>query len=338
MAVEMQRLLNAKLAPTAPADRPALYKDCLESFYTADQSTSDEDVMNKNLATDEWYAKKSKYNFETGERSSPEAEEFTRMVWRITDGKVAFARNGKYVMAWYCPGGSSGINSGDQDAFKSAVNPDTCTEGKECEDDVPGMGYRKCYQKDALDAHNDKREQHKVPDLTTDIDVARQAQKLAKELSEKDIGDGTASITLDDEWKQKCSMNYIIADDSTQALDKDWATQRWYDKGQAYMYFQDKKYDPTPAPFVNMIWRSTTRVGFGVDGKAVVALYCPGGNIRGGFECNVCPKPGGCDESVCPEPDAICSATDGEGHSEISLNEDEESIRIIAWVKKGQIY
>jgi hypothetical protein len=173
MAMKMQELLNAKLSPTEKDDRGPLYRDCLESFYTADQSTSDEDVMNKNLATDEWYAKKSKYNFETGERSSPEAEEFTRMVWRITDGKVAFARNGKYVMAWYCPGGSSGINSGDQDAFKSAVNPDTCTEGKECEDDVPGMGYRKCYQKDAFDAHNDKREQHKVPDLVRDIDVAR---------------------------------------------------------------------------------------------------------------------------------------------------------------------
>jgi len=77
-------------------------------------------------------------------------------------------------MAWYCPGGASGINAGDKAAFLRAVKPDTCVSpSKECQNDVPADKYDKCYQAKATAAHNKKREQHKVPDLQTDIDVAR---------------------------------------------------------------------------------------------------------------------------------------------------------------------
>jgi len=70
MAKEMQRMLNEKQAPTKPADRAALYKGCQENFYTAPAGTSDKDVMNKNLATDSWYGKKSAYNFASGASAS----------------------------------------------------------------------------------------------------------------------------------------------------------------------------------------------------------------------------------------------------------------------------
>jgi hypothetical protein len=67
-------------------------------------------------------------------------------------------------------------------------------------------------------------------------------------------------------------------------------------------------------------------------------LYCPKGNIKGRFDCNVCRAGVGCSETRCPQPDAVCSSTDGEGNAEISLTDDKESIRIIATVKKGQTY
>jgi len=288
MAKALQRMLDQKQAPTAALDRPALYRTCLESFYTAPAGTSDADVMNKNLATDFWYAKKSAYDFTTGVGSPPaEAEVFTRMVWKTKTGKVAFARRNGYVMAWYCPSGTAGINVGDAAAFRGAVKADTCAAGS-CADNLTADRYKKCYQAGALSAHNAKRKDHKVPNLETDIDVARKAQKAAEELWRKyQAGDTTASVTLDAEDTKKCGWNSDIAASTTDAENKAWATGRWYAKGHGYNW-AEKKYDAVAAPFVNMIWRSTTRVGFGVAGKAVVALYCPKGNIKGGFTCNVC--------------------------------------------------
>jgi len=174
MAKNMQKLLNEKQAATDAAKRDPAYKDCLENFYTAPTGTSEADVMNKNLATDAWYAMKSKYNFGTGVGTPPaEADVFTRIVWEVAAGKIAFARRGKYVMAWYCPSGKAGINVGDAAAYKAAVKPDTCP--KTCEDDVAGDGYRKCYQPLGLAAHNAKRAIHKVPALVLDYDVAKRA-------------------------------------------------------------------------------------------------------------------------------------------------------------------
>lgn len=174
MAKNMQKLLNDKQAKTDPAKRAVAYKDCLESFYTAPAGVSEADVMNKNLATDEWYAMNSKYNFDTGVGTPPaEADLFTRIVWEVAAPKIAFARRGKYVMAWYCPSGKAGINVGAAAAYKAAVKPSTCP--KKCEDNLASDGYRKCYQPLGLAAHNAKRKVHKVPDLKIDYDVAKRA-------------------------------------------------------------------------------------------------------------------------------------------------------------------
>jgi len=147
------------------------------------------------------------------------------------------------------------------------------------------------------------------------------------------IPDGTLTVGL----TESCGWNKATAPDELLAMDREWATDFWYDFGAGYDW-GTKAYSPVAQDFTNMIWRSTTKVGFGVAGRAVVALYCPEGNIRGRFECNVCPTEVGCDEDKCPHPDSVCSSTDGEGNAEISLNEDGETIRIIATVAKGQIY
>jgi hypothetical protein len=118
---------------------------------------------------------------------------------------------------------------------------------------------------------------------------------------------------------------------------KDWATDWWYAKGTGYNW-GTREYSTVAQDFTNMIWRSTTEVGFGISGRAVVALYCPKGNVRGRFACNVCPKGVGCSAEKCPVPNAVCSSTNGEGNAEISLRAEGQSIRIIATVKKDNIF
>jgi len=93
---------------------------------------------------------------------------------------------------------------------------------------------------------------------------------------------------------------------------------------------------PAAAYFTAMIWRSSTKVGFGVAGTHVVALYCDTrGNDEGRFACNVCRKGVGCDETRCPAPQTVCSTSDGLGNAEISLSADKSRMRIVATVKKG---
>lgn len=285
--------------------------------------------MDKNLATDFWYAKKNKYDFTTGAGNpKTEADMFTRMVWEISNGKIAFARRGKFVMAWYCPSGSAGgINVGDAAAFKKAVKPDTCP--KPCTDNISGDRYSKCYQKKGLTAHNAKRDIHKVPNLELDIDIAKRAQKLAETYS--------TSGTFTAPSGEKCGYNYASASTSTEAMNKDWATNFWYSKGTGFDW-ANVVFSATAQDFTNMIWRSSTKVGFGVAGTKVVALYCDKGNVRGRFTCNVCKANVGCSTTKCPIPASVCSSKDGEGNAEISLGADRESIRIVATVRKNQFY
>jgi hypothetical protein len=174
MAKAMQKMLNDKQAATKPADRDVKYRTCQENFYEAPAGTKDKDVQNKNLATDFWYSKKTGYNFKTGAAADKATSDmFTRVVWDVTAGKVAFARRGKYVMAWYCPSGKTGINVGDASAYVKAVKDSTCE--KACNDDLAKDLYSKCYNPKAVKAHNAKRDLHKVPKLEMDIDIAKRA-------------------------------------------------------------------------------------------------------------------------------------------------------------------
>lgn len=284
--------------------------------------------MNKNLATDYWYSMKSAYNFKAGTASNQaNADMFTRTVWNIADGKVAFARRGQFVMAWYCPSGKTGINTGNKDSYLAAVKPDTCI--KPCKDDITTDLYSKCYNPKAAASHNAKRKDHLVGDLTVDIDIAKRAQALAKKYHESGVFSVYAS--------EECGYNYAKAIDAVQALDKDWATNYWYVKGTGYDWDKKPK-SATANDFTNMIWRGSRNVGFGVYGDKVVALYCVKGNVEGKFGCNVCKTGKGCDKAACPPADSICQATDGEGSAEISLRADKKSIRIIATVKKNQYF
>jgi len=117
MAKALQAMLNNKQAPTDKAARPAAYKDCFENYYKGAAPITEAQVREGNLATEYWYAAKARYDFSSG-LGNPAfvADQFTAMVWKGTapdnNFKVAFARRFNHVLAWYCPGGSGGINSG----------------------------------------------------------------------------------------------------------------------------------------------------------------------------------------------------------------------------------
>jgi len=327
MAKEMQKLLDANQRASTKAERTKPYKECQENFYTAPTGTTDKDVMNKNLATTYWSSMKSGYNYKTGVGSNKAAtDQFTRVVWNIKAGKFAFARRGQYIMAWYCPSGKEpGINMGAATAYIASVKPDTCP--KTCTDNLAGDLYSKCYNMRATASHNTKRRTHKVPELKMDIDIAKRAQALAKQYATG----GSFTINA----SEPCGYNIASAPDTTKASNKDWATDYWYKTGAGYNW-ASVKFSSAEADFTKMIWRSSTKVGFGVYGTKVVALYCIKGNVKNNFECNVCKANVGCDAVKCPEADAICSSTNGEGRAEISLRADNQSIRVIATVKKGQ--
>jgi len=61
---------------------------------------------------------------------------FTQMIWNDND-KVGFGVKGKWVVAWFCPGGNTPEDS--QQAFVDNVN-DVCLF----------EGYDRCYNKMAL--------------------------------------------------------------------------------------------------------------------------------------------------------------------------------------------
>lgn len=165
--------------------------------------------------------------------------------------------------------------------------------------------------------------------MQLDIDVAKRAQALAETYSK------TGTFTMDP--KEKCGYNKGAAKTEEEAKGDKWATELWYSKGTGYDW-ATPVYSPTAQDFTNLIWRSSAKVGFGVAGTKVVALYCDRGNVRGRFACNVCKQNAGCDSTRCPLPDAVCSSTDGAGNAEISLADDTQSIRIIATVRKGQVF
>jgi hypothetical protein len=256
------------------------------------------------------------------------AQQFTAIVWKGTAPankfKVAFARRFNYVAAWYCPAGTGGINSG---SALANVARETCP--KKCTDDLTNDRFLKCYQTAAGDAHNARRKEHLVPELTIDYDLAKQAQVHAQTYA----NGGTPPAP-----PKNCSRNYRKAPLLATAADGKLTTAYWYDMIKNYD-FSKNIYQPAAAPFSAMVWRSSTTVGFGVSGTHVVALYCDTrGNDEGRFACNVCRKGVGCDAASCPLPQTVCSSSDGQGNAEISLTADKASMRIIATVKRGQVF
>lgn len=133
-------------------------------------------------------------------------------------------------------------------------------------------------------AHNRYRNMHQVGDLIFDADLAAGAQTFASKLAR----DGKLSYSTPAAAGAPPNSGENVAVDartdflSTTGL----AVDNWYFEATKYD-FARSGYQPGTSQFTQIVWKGTTRVGCGIDGKYVVCRYAAPGNIVGYFPSNV---------------------------------------------------
>jgi uncharacterized protein YkwD len=240
----------------------------------------------------QWYKMNDNYDFDKHTFKDGKKEthwyEFTQMVWKRSS-EVGFGIKGKYVVAQYCAEG----NYPDSPATFGMNVCNTQAKGgcKTCKNGgIANLGFSKCFNEEAAAAHNIYRETHKkTPGLKVDPEIAAAAQKVAETL----VGNGLAGTPEDerrfDGFKivkaggTVCAENQFEASDEKEAKEASASTDFWYDKKVFYDFKAGKEVaksakngDPKKDAdmFARLIWKSTTKVGFGQKGKYVVAWYC----------------------------------------------------------------
>ena len=149
-----------------------------------------------------------------------------------------------------------------------------------------------------LDAHNEYRANHGVPPVRWCPDLAKQAQDWADQL----VAD--LEITHSNKRERSGQGENIVMycatgpDDKTLTMTA-FATNSWYSEGKCYDFDRPgcvkqsnkrrKGYKTRAGYFSQLVWKGTTKVGFGTAGNFVVARYGPAGNVKGEFENNVFP-------------------------------------------------
>jgi hypothetical protein len=214
------------------------------------------------------------------------------MLWKGST-TVGFGLKGKYVIAWYCPKG----NTGDFKVFKKNV-------GTKCIATDGDMN--KCFNDRALKAANAKRKLHGSPALKLDADAAKAIQNLMDADGYKTAG-GKGPVTLGaGSAFKKCGQihyNYSEQDSDGAAIvmTTDNTIDTWYKGKQFYDFTKGVLKRPADQKeilaiaankrtttqknilaatkteqenFTQLIWAGSTRVGFGVAGDSVVALFC----------------------------------------------------------------
>jgi hypothetical protein len=141
-------------------------------------------------------------------------------------------------------------------------------------------GYNTCYNEMALKAHNQARRRHEgFKPLALDATMATAIQKV---LDGKAF---TGSITAAARGAySKCGQNMFMLSDLTKSSSvylENVATKAWYAGSKQYDVAtgQPKAGSDSAAvrnsdQFVNILWKGTTKVAFGVKGQYVAAWYC----------------------------------------------------------------
>ncbi|KAF7231797.1 hypothetical protein EG68_11337 [Paragonimus skrjabini miyazakii] len=141
--------------------------------------------------------------------------------------------------------------------------------------------------REAIAAHNYYRRAHGCPKLTYDDSLARSAQKWAEELARFGHMQHGQNVKYGENLSSKWTSNQA-------SISGCEATQMWYDEVSFHDYTGD--FSPKSGHFTQLIWKSTTKAGFGratsSDGKSVyvVGHYWEAGNVIGKFRENV-PRP-----------------------------------------------
>lgn len=265
---------------------------CGENFfeYFENSEAFETLVMTSDITTETWYKGKQYYDFATGKIVYPpgdgdeadkafikkDALAFTQMMWKGS-GSVGLGVYSKYVVAWFCPTGNAPAGSAQD--FVDNVS-DVCLVP---ENPAPGeKQYDRCYNQAAVTYHNNKRALHRDTGfLEVDEDIAKWIQDKMESFVDFDAA--FTGVIADKGAFYNCGENVFQETSASSGGLRftDAASEGWYAGNKYYDESTGRSTDPTNASktaeafkFTKMVWRKTTRVGFGVKGKWVVAWYC----------------------------------------------------------------
>lgn len=143
------------------------------------------------------------------------------------------------------------------------------------------------FRKECLEAHNQWRRLHNVPELKIDPKLTKFAQSRADFIAASD-GDKFEHV-------KETPYGENLAWHSNEKSDCNKLTAMWYDEISDYNFFKPS-FNMTTGHFTQMIWRDTTRVGCARQistgsqgGVYLVCNYDPPGNFVGEFAQNVLP-------------------------------------------------
>jgi hypothetical protein len=182
------------------------------------------------------------------------------------------------VVGRFCPPTGSGADNTDRK--KTAVD-NVANVNPICNDadaTSPTYGYNKCYNKMALTFHNEKRALREgTKNLELDAGIAKyiQAQMNASTFSGKITSKGPYASCGESTYKQDASGNASDVEYTNEASTSWFAGKSEYnpDSGKQVAGGASAGLLKMLA-FTQMVWKNTSKVGFGVKGDTVIAWYC----------------------------------------------------------------
>ncbi|KAI4875777.1 hypothetical protein NFI96_024292 [Prochilodus magdalenae] len=253
-------------------------------------------------AVDSWYSEIKDYNFKRPGFTSGTGH-FTQVVWKDTkEVGYGLATDGStiFVVGQYLPAGnitnpgyfeknvlpsgspvdSKSTTSGPVDGVRQGLPSGTAEKVDKGENPAQ-------FSRQLLEAINQYRQRHGVPNLSKCPTLSKEAQEWAdhlvsiKTLKNSQKGHGE---TMSYKWTnmQKAPTAEEVA-------------EKWYGEGSKYD-FSTPAFQSGTGNFTQMVWKSSERAGIGLatDGQGLfitVAFYEPAGNITnpGYFKDNVIP-------------------------------------------------
>ncbi|XP_048875517.1 LOW QUALITY PROTEIN: uncharacterized protein LOC125746025 [Brienomyrus brachyistius] len=262
------------------------------------QSSSPMKISGKQ-PVEKWYNEIKDYNF-SRPGFAPNTGHFTQVVWKDTkELGVGIATDGTtiFVVGQYLPPGNMNVQSYfERNVLPSAGKvsgsdsklPTPTTKGTTSPTGTTGLSANTGnFEKEALEAHNARRQQHGAPPLSLDLDLCRETQKWAEHLvqqnalqhSDTDLGE---------------NIFYKWSSNKAPVSGKD-AVESWYSEIKDYDFSKSGHQEKT-GHFTQVVWKDSQEMGIGMatDGKGkviMVARYRPAGNITnpGYYERNVLP-------------------------------------------------
>lgn len=273
-------------------------------FYVSGDCSSD-------VIIDSWNEDEKKFKYKS---KNPEASSFAQLVWKSSQyigiGISKDNKGGHYIVANFYPvgnvqgqfqdnvfpakGKSKGKKKKESNTQSTPQTSQSTSYGNPAQDYSGGYssnpqpqqqgfsGYNN-FCAEALQTHNYYRARHHAPPLRFNQELCNIAQAYAEKLAKKN------SIAHSKAKFHGENMGENIFFCSNKTATGEMASTSWYDEIKKYNFKKDAQ--PGTGHFTQLVWKSTTDVGFGVVPMAgnyyVVANYYPCGNMIGKFHENV---------------------------------------------------